>query len=651
MTRDGYPFQRACRRPGSMDRQTRAVAEGARVPAWPPTGITRGTWRRLAVSVSVFVLLGVGFAPEPAAAIPHPSTEFERESSPTGLGDSRSAEAEGGSETASAPGRTTSAGDPAKCGPNDRPETGLQGQVPLQDQLSGRAAEGYFCNVRLVGQNRIENRGSNAHLAWWKSGRHTCAYVSTLDRPADDPLTGVAVIDITNPESPTRTTVLRDPGTRNVLETIQAESGILIVKGHDEGGRHQNADKVAIYDVSQDCRQPQLQSVFHLPKLPNGQPSESHGGVLSDDGKTLYAITFGVTEPHIRRAYDPDHPGYETYVIDLADPANPQLLTTFEHPLTHDMDIRPDGKRVYLGNMILDTTSIQNRSPNPEMRLVGTVDGMWGHTVRYAKIRGREYLLANGETFKQAVCTNYETNEKDQIQIFDITDETAPELVSGMTHQTARPLSRCLETATTDQTSYHPHYANVDKRKNASIYIVTWFGSGTRIFDIRDVENPKEIAYYNSGTKDTADVKWRSPVLTGLVCGPVVDCATAYPHYNPYTGHLLTHGVASGLLILDLAPDLKKRLGVTARGEHRDDAQRPEGRPRPPADETHASADEPHVSGAAAVAVLPATGTSGGLAGAGMATALMGLMWTGRRRHFYKEHARSMASWRWRWRG
>ena len=40
----------------------------------------------------------------------------------------------------------------AECGPGSMPETALQGQVPIADHASGRAAKGYTCNAELVGR-------------------------------------------------------------------------------------------------------------------------------------------------------------------------------------------------------------------------------------------------------------------------------------------------------------------------------------------------------------------------------------------------------------------------------------------------------------------------------------------------------------------
>src|SRR5262245_49564072 len=42
----------------------------------------------------------------------------------------------------------------AECGPNDRVETGLQGETTPGDRISGRSELGYNCNLELVGQHQ-----------------------------------------------------------------------------------------------------------------------------------------------------------------------------------------------------------------------------------------------------------------------------------------------------------------------------------------------------------------------------------------------------------------------------------------------------------------------------------------------------------------
>src|SRR3712207_1259251 len=61
----------------------------------------------------------------------------------------------------------------AKCGPGSKPETGLQGQVPMVDQISGRSMEGYRCNLELVGQ--YTGDGGAIMMAWHRN----CAYMPT----------------------------------------------------------------------------------------------------------------------------------------------------------------------------------------------------------------------------------------------------------------------------------------------------------------------------------------------------------------------------------------------------------------------------------------------------------------------------------------
>src|SRR5690348_5194845 len=94
-----------------------------------------------------------------------------------GLGGGLSAALESGSAAAGAspPLPVSQGGSPARCGAHDTPETGLQGDVPKADQVSGRAAQGYNCGLAVVGHSDLGGAGAS-DLAW--SGH--CAYVKDL---------------------------------------------------------------------------------------------------------------------------------------------------------------------------------------------------------------------------------------------------------------------------------------------------------------------------------------------------------------------------------------------------------------------------------------------------------------------------------------
>ena len=64
----------------------------------------------------------------------------------------------------------------ATCGPNDTPESALQGQVPAALRASG--FKGFSCNLAIVGQAKGE--GASWQHAWFqdKAG-HKCNYYDT----------------------------------------------------------------------------------------------------------------------------------------------------------------------------------------------------------------------------------------------------------------------------------------------------------------------------------------------------------------------------------------------------------------------------------------------------------------------------------------
>src|SRR5260370_23205813 len=55
----------------------------------------------------------------------------------------------------------------ATCGPNDHPETALQGQVPAALRSAG--FEGFNCNLELIGQSKGD--GANWQTTEFRSGQ------------------------------------------------------------------------------------------------------------------------------------------------------------------------------------------------------------------------------------------------------------------------------------------------------------------------------------------------------------------------------------------------------------------------------------------------------------------------------------------------
>jgi hypothetical protein len=67
---------------------------------------------------------------------------------------------------------------------------------------------------------------------------------------------------------------------------------------------------------------------------------------------------------------------------------------------------------------------------------------------------------------------------------------------------------------------YDSHYCSVDRAIDPTITACSSFGSGVRVYDIRDPAKPKEIAYYNAGTVTTPDGS--ATVANAAVARPVI---------------------------------------------------------------------------------------------------------------------------------
>lgn len=418
---------------------------------------------------------------------------------------------------------------PAECRPGDRPETGLQGQIPRSEQQAG--FEGFWCGLEIVGQNSIRNRGGNHQLAQWRD----CAYYGTTSALGADPdnkLSAMAVIDAADPEDPRLVELVKTPGTRDITESLHAHNGIVAAS---------SGTTLDVFDVSQDCRDPRQVSTLQL-------PFANHGARLTDDGKTWYGLNIAANP-----ASDPD-----IEVVDLSKPARPKLMLTWsarslppaEFAFStsklafHDMDANAEGTRIYLavdalgthvanGLMILDTSDIAKRRPDPEIRLVSYL--LWGesadggagigggsHTAFLAHFDGKPYILAADEGIGSFPPGATACAQRSLTRTIDISDETNPQIVSAFELE-VNQVANC-PTVAQDNVGYGSHYVGVDNKADARLVFWTWFGAGLRVVDYADPANPKEIAYYNPPVKRDA----------AMGCGSIFFDCTMNDTTTPY---------------------------------------------------------------------------------------------------------------------
>src|SRR3712207_4896708 len=99
-------------------------------------------------------------------------------------------------------------------------------------------------------------------------------------------------------------------------------------------------------------------------------------------------------------------------------------------------------------------------------------------------------------------------------RLIDISDETKPRQVSEMRLEVHQPENRPqLEGdpgATSFVQGYAGHYCNVPRRKDPEIVACSFILSGLRVFDIRDPEKPKEIAYFLAPPRPSPVINERS---------------------------------------------------------------------------------------------------------------------------------------------
>ncbi len=375
----------------------------------------------------------------------------------------------------------------AECGPGSSPAPGLQGRV-----TADVPGEGYRCNTQLVGHEGAAG-GFKVERFVDRAGRQCAYYDGTLMFPVQaiqqlrDEATGVAVVDMTDPAKPVRTATLSTPAMQTPHESLilSEKRGLLVAV---MGNASTYPGFVDIYDVNEDCREPVLQA-----SLPVGLLGHESG--MAPDGNTFYSTSL--------------FSGQVT-AVDITNPKVPTPLAVFDYP-SHGFAVSNDGNRGYVaalgaGLIVVDTSQVQARQPNPEMPEISRLDWPFRSIPQNnipVTFDGKPHLIEVDE-FSADEQGNYDFEGNaphvGAARIIDITNEREPKVVSNLRLEVNQPKHREEiggdPGAGSALQGYAAHYCGVPRQDDPEIVVCSFILSGLRVFDIRDPYHPKEVAYF-----------------------------------------------------------------------------------------------------------------------------------------------------------
>lgn len=373
----------------------------------------------------------------------------------------------------------------ATCAPGSRTEPGIQGRIP-----AGAADKGLSCNVSLVSHQGTS--GGFKVFRYVDDAGHECAFYDTaLLFPTNainlaGPSLGVAVLDMSDPSHPVQTDTLTEPPMLSPHESLalNPRRGLLAAV---LGNPSTYPGLVSIYDAHADCRHPVLQSTSLVARF-------GHESGFAPDGRTFYATGTAVQA---------------VTAIDVTDPKAPRPIW-HGNVLAHGMSLSDDGNRAYIADptggdlLILDTSAIQAREPDPQAREISRLT--WAsasipqNAIPFTK-DGKQYVLEFDEYTAGLRGNNDAVGAG---RIIDISDERQPRVVSNLRLQVDQAADHAAAAgdpgATSPVQGYAGHYCNIPTRVDPTVVACSFIASGLRVFDISDLTAPKEIAYFAAPT-------------------------------------------------------------------------------------------------------------------------------------------------------
>jgi hypothetical protein len=220
-----------------------------------------------------------------------------------------------------------------------------------------------------------------------------------------------------------------------------------------------------------------------------------HESGFSPDGLTFYAT--GTATQAIT-------------AIDVTDPTSPHAIWQ-GNVLSHGMSLSPDGNRAYIADAaggdlgILDTSEIQARKPDPQVREVSRLTwesaSIPQNAIPFTQ-GGKPYILEFDEYTQATLNPSASPDKVGAGRIIDISDETKPRVIANLRLAINQPDEHHAASVAGDPGTqnaaqgYAAHYCNLDSQVDPKVVACSFIASGLRVFDISNLTAPKEIAYF-----------------------------------------------------------------------------------------------------------------------------------------------------------
>lgn len=426
----------------------------------------------------------------------------------------------------------------AECNADSHPLAGMQGRVPQEAVNSLEAAYGWTCNLSVV--SHYPSPGGFRVWRYTDKAGHSCAYYDTsFTAPANivsvagGPSLGVIVLDMTDPANPVITDTLTSLAMLAPHESLNLHPGRGLLAANTGNGLTLPG-AMAVYDVSEDCRYPELKGQKPI--------AFGHESGFSPDGNTFW-VAGGA--------------GY-ILAVDVSDPATPEVLWRGAY-YSHGLTVSADGNTLYHTDPIngsvglIDVSEIQARKANPQVHEISRVTwptaSIPQNTIPF-RSGGKDYLFEFDEfafRFNPATITD----QVGAARILNIDDPAAPYLVSNVRlevnmrdahHEAASDPSALPPTQVF---GYSFHYCAIPRYDNPQIVACTAMNSGLRVFDISNPAAPREIAYFLAPPKAGS--------LAGLLPG---NLAMSQPAFVPERREIWYTDASSGFYVVKLAEEI-----------------------------------------------------------------------------------------------